>query len=117
MSEKPTMSKTEQEYLNICEDFKTQIERKNEEIKKYKTMYMNTKKITARSYGLICELQDYLENLSDIGGDPVYEHLSNSIRTNVSNILFLNEEVSLGLIEEEETTVVTHPILIDLNLS
>ena len=116
MSEKPTMSKTEQEYLNICEDFKTQIERKNEELKNYKKLYMNTKKISARNYGLICELQDYLENLSDIGGDPVYEHLSNSIRTNVSNILFTNEEVKLGLVEEEETTFITAPILIDLNL-
>lgn len=105
-------SKTEQEYLNICDDFKNQIEAKNQELKKYKTLYMDTKKTASRCYGLICELQEYLENLSDLGGDPVYEHFSNSIRGNISNILFLKEETELDLIEEDDMPPINHQVVI-----
>lgn len=93
---------TENDYLEMADDCKNRIEEKEKENKKYKIDYINIKKQIGIIYGSIRILQDYLEAVSpDMAYDPISEHLTTSIRSICSMILFSEEEKKLDIYEEE----------------
>jgi len=47
----------------------------------------------------------YIESISDIGGDPVYETLAGAIRALVSSKLFGRLERDLGLNDEDDILI------------
>ena len=81
--------------------FKEIVEKKDKEVIKFKRKFYEERKKLGRVYGLICELQDFMENSTDIGGDPIYETLSGTIRSLVSTAVFGDLEKLLGLDEED----------------
>ena len=93
--------KNEQEYLEMSNHFKELIDKKDREIIQFKRKFYEERKKLGRVYGLICELQDFMENSTDIGGDPIYETLSGTIRSLVSTAVFGDLEKLLGLDEED----------------
>mgnify|MGYP003127425172 CR=1 FL=1 len=94
--------KNEQEFIEMSNHFKDEMEDKEREVIKYKKKFMEERKRFGRIYGLICELQVYIESISDIGGDPVYETLAGSIRALVSTTLFGSLERDLCLNDDED---------------
>tara|TARA_R100000388_G_C7094410_1_gene89183 strand:+ start:81 stop:482 length:402 start_codon:yes stop_codon:yes gene_type:complete len=91
----------EKEFLEMSNHFKEIVEKKDKEVIKYKRKFYEERKKLGRVYGLICELQDFMENSTDIGGDPIYETLSGTIRSLVSTAVFGDLEKLLGLDEED----------------
>lgn len=90
-------NRTENEFLNLANEFQEIMNQKEEKIKHISRKYMDQKKDFARIYGLIRELIDYLDNSTDIEGDPIYEMLSNGVRTVASENLFGKEYRHLNL--------------------
>lgn len=93
---------TEQEYLELSAQFKETMDEKDRELTRLKKRYMELKKDFARTYGLIRELSNYLDNVTDICGDPCYELLSESIRSIASGAVFYEEEKILGLMDIDD---------------
>lgn len=91
----------EKEFLEMSNHFKEIVEKKDKEVIKFKRKFYDERKKLGRVYGLITELQDFLENSTDIGGDPIYETLSGTIRSLVSTAVFGDLEKLLGLDEED----------------
>jgi len=98
MNETTENKTTENELLEMSKHFKELIEEKENLLNIIKNKYITTKKSVARCYGLIIELQDYLDNITNIlynsdpeEGDIIIEFLTNSIRTICSDVLFKNE--------------------------
>lgn len=99
------LPKNEQEFVEMSNHFRDTIEEKEKEVTKYKKLFFEERKQFGRIYGLICELQLYIESISDIGGDPVYETLAGAIRALVSSKLFGRLERDLGLNDEEDILI------------
>ena len=86
----------------MSKHFKELIEEKEGLLNIMKDKYIVTKKSIARCYGLIIELQEYLDDITNIlyngdEGDMIIEFLTNSIRTICSNVLFKSEVIELSL--------------------
>jgi len=95
---------TENQLLEMSKHFKELIEQKETLLNIMKDKYIVTKKTIARCYGLIIELQEYLDDITNIlynsdpdEGDIIIEFLTNSIRTICSNVLFKSEVIELSL--------------------
>ena len=99
------LPQNEQEFIEMSNHFKEEMEKKEVDITKYKKLYLEERKRFGRVYGLICELQMYIEGISDIGGDPVYETLGGSIRALASSTLFSRLEKELGLNDDEDILI------------
>ena len=99
------LPKNEQEFVEMSNHFRDTIEEKEKEVTKYKKLFFEERKQYGRIYGLICELQTYIEGISDIGGDPVYETLAGAIRALVSTRLFGRLERELGINEDEDILI------------
>ena len=95
---------TENELLEMSKHFKELIEEKESLLNTMKNKYITTKKSIARCYGLIIELQEYLDDITNIlynvdEPDLIIEFLTNSIRTICSELLFKQEVIELSLEE------------------
>lgn len=89
---------TEQAYIEICNDFKDIIEEKDEELKKYKQLYMCYKKLICKLYGLSRCLDNHIDN-SGLDNE-IISNLIETIRGDCSDMLFSREEIDMGLYPE-----------------
>ncbi len=92
---------TENELLEMSYHFKEVIQEKEDLLNVMKDKYITTKKQIGRCYGLIIELQEYLD---DIPIDQIFKEedmiidfITNAIRTICSNVLFKSEIIELSL--------------------
>jgi len=92
---------TENELLEMSNHFKTVVEEKELILNKMKDKYITTKKQIARCYGLIIELQEYLDDIPLFlnNEDDIIDFITNSIRTICSNVLFKTEIIELDIDE------------------
>jgi len=92
---------TENQLLEMSNHFKELIEEKEDLLNVMKDKYITTKKQIGRCYGLIIELQEYLD---DIPIDQIFKEedmiidfLTNAIRSICSEVLFKTEIIELCL--------------------
>lgn len=98
---------TDQAYLDICNDFKEVMDKKEEELIKYKRLYMDHKKMLCKIYGLSRTIDHYLDNYNLDRSDNLVSNLIEVIRGDCSEVLFSREEIDLGLNEELDEINVT----------
>ncbi len=92
---------TENELLEMSNHFKDVLDEKENLVNAMKDKYINTKKQIARCYGLIIELQEYLDDVPLLINveDDIVDFITNAIRTICSNVLFKTEIIELSLEE------------------
>lgn len=98
--EEESNNKTEQAYLDICNDFKELINKKDIELKKYKTEILRYKKLIGKFYGLARTGEEMIQTYTD--EDDFIERIFNVIRSDCSLDLFFKTEQELGLSEDED---------------
>ncbi len=90
---------TENKLLEMSNHFKEVLDEKEKIVDAMKEKYITNKKKIARVYGLIVELQEYIDevpvSLFD-DNDMVVEFLINSIRAITSSVLFNNDTFTLS---------------------
>ncbi len=90
---------TENKLLEMANHFKEVLDEKEKIVDAMKEKYITNKKKIARVYGLIVELQEYIDevpvSLFD-DNDMVVEFLINSIRAITSSVLFNNDTFTLS---------------------
>ena len=87
--------RTEQEYLDLAEQFKERMEEKNYEQKHLKIKYMESKKLISQIYGIVRTIQTELDN--PIISDDIVQWLLQEARSLCSDMLFEDEERKLGI--------------------
>lgn len=92
---------TENELLEMSYHFKELIQEKEDLLNVMKDKYITTKKQIGRCYGLIIELQEYLDDIPIDElfkeDDMIIDFITNAIRTICSNVLFKTEVIELCL--------------------
>ena len=86
---------TEQELIDMGQQFKERMEEKNIEHLELKTRYMEAKKLIAHLYGVTRSLQEEAD--SSINDDVLIDWLIAEIRSHCSDFLFKEEEIRLDI--------------------
>tara|TARA_R110001583_G_scaffold41459_2_gene131933 strand:+ start:416 stop:700 length:285 start_codon:yes stop_codon:yes gene_type:complete len=85
---------TEQHLLEMAEQMKEVVEKKDAELKKIKILYMDSKKSMGKLYGLVRILQENADELED---GYYMEWVVCEIRSIISDYLFSEEEKKLDI--------------------
>ena len=89
------MNTTEQDLIEMGEQFKERMEEKNKEQKELKTRYMDAKKLIAHIYGVSRSLQEEAD--SSTADDILIDWMIAEIRAHCSDFLFKEEECRLDI--------------------
>ena len=90
-----TIRTTEQELIDMGQQFKERMEEKNKEHLELKTRYMEAKKLIAHLYGITRSLQEEAD--SSINDGILIDWLIAEIRSHCSDFLFKEEEIRLDI--------------------
>jgi len=90
-----TIRTTEQELIEMGQQFKERMEEKNKEHLELKTRYMEAKKLIAHLYGITRSLQEEAD--SSINDGILIDWLIAEIRSHCSDFLFKDEEIRLDI--------------------
>ena len=94
---------TENKLLEMSYHFKELIQEKEKLLNIMKDKYITTKKKIGRCYGLIIELQEYLDDIPIDElfkeDDMIIDFITNAIRSICSEVLFKSEVIELCLEE------------------
>ena len=87
-----------QTYLNICNDFKTIIDKKERDLKEFKVNYFNLKKKIGKMYGGLKILNDHINSVFyDATLEPFIVKMLEILNDDCEDIIFGEEEAKLDI--------------------